>query len=190
MLKHWTTRLSGGQIVTTTTYYLNSTVLGGLTVAELNSSGQRTKRYLYAGARKLAEEVNGSVTWSHEEPISGSRGDSTSSGAYVPKAEFNADGVDVGLQAPEAPEPDSNRDWPMLTFGTGAHCSAGNPNCVTCSMDGFEQDCAQVAQLMDVGTAAQCLNNDCGPRNINGRLSPMTTDPRTGRLGYGHWERN
>src|SRR5207245_7857883 len=99
-----------GITITTTTYYLNSTVLGNLAVAELNGSGQKNKRYLYAGARKLAEEAGGGVTWSHQEPLTGGRGDSTSSGSYLPMAEFNADGINVGFSAPvesgcEIPEP-------------------------------------------------------------------------------------
>ena len=53
---------------------------------------------VYASSRKLAEETGGSVTWSHQEPLTGSRGDRTSNGTYIPLAEFNADGVNVGFR--------------------------------------------------------------------------------------------
>ena len=53
-----TTQARHGERVRTV-YYLDSTVLGGAAVAELNNSGQKTKGYVYAGGRKLAEAVGG-----------------------------------------------------------------------------------------------------------------------------------
>src|SRR5712691_2833460 len=60
-----------GHVIVKMIYYVNSTVLGGLAVAELDSSGQKNKRNVYAGGRKLAEEANGYVSWSHYEPVTG-----------------------------------------------------------------------------------------------------------------------
>lgn len=151
--------------VTSVTYNLNSSVLGGLAVAELNSSGQKTKRYIYAGRRKLAQEADGTVTWSHEEPVSGSRGDSTATGLYIPKAEFNADGVDVGFAAPQPDEsPEPITDWPRSGLGSsgGSQCSGANPNCINCYIDGFEQNCARVRQLGEAGILRLQVRNRQG----------------------------
>jgi hypothetical protein len=151
----------------------------------------KTKRYVYAGAQKIAEEsYAGVLTWSHVEPVTGSRGDSTSGGFYIPKAEFNADGINVGFSAPEStgfdtPEP----IMPWGSLGRGSGCSVAYPNCTTCYLDGFEHDCAQVSWLMSIGGARQCPNNDCSPRlapdaHGNPVLTPLTTNPKTGQLGY------
>ncbi|MDQ1638475.1 MAG: hypothetical protein QOF62_1814 [Pyrinomonadaceae bacterium] len=185
-----TTPSSHGGTRTTTVYYLYSSVLG-LAVAELNNTGLKTKRYVYAGAQKIAEEsYAGTLTWSHAEPVTGSRGDSTSGGFYIPKAEFNADGINVGFSAPESTgfdSPDPIARWGNV--GLGSSCSVGNLNCVTCYLDQFEHDCGQVSWLMSIGLAAQCPNNDCGPRRVRGRdgnphLTPLTTNPKNGTLGY------
>jgi YD repeat-containing protein len=175
-----------GRTVTTTTYYLNSTILGGLAVDELTSLGQKKKGYVYAGERKVAEATATSVTWSHEEPATGSRGDSNTSGQFIPKAEFNADGINVGFSAPatsgfDTPEPIAN--WGILGLGSG--CSVADPNCVTCYLDGFEANCARI----NWEAAQQCPNNDCGPHlapdaHGNPVLTPLTTNPNTGQLGY------
>jgi hypothetical protein len=76
---------------TQTNYYLNSSILG-LAVAELNASGQKITGHVYAGGRKIADAGVGYLAWSHTEPVTGSNGQSTANGLYVPTAEFNADG--------------------------------------------------------------------------------------------------
>ena len=88
-----------------------------------------------------AEERGGSITWSHKDPVTDSRGDSGTTGYYTPKAEFNADGINVGLYPPESsgfdiPEPIVH--WGSV--GLGSSCSIGNPECTTCYLDGFEHD--------------------------------------------------
>jgi YD repeat-containing protein len=152
-----------GIMRTTTVNYLSSTVLGGMVVAELSSAGQKTKSYVYAGKRKVAEVTANGVAWSHEEPISGSRGVSNVSGSYTPNAEFNADGMNVGLAAPvssgfDIPEP-------MLlggNLGFGSSCSVANPNCTTCYLDGFEHDCGHVMQLAEAGALQIQVQNRQG----------------------------
>ncbi|MCI0352141.1 MAG: hypothetical protein L0Z53_22200, partial [Acidobacteriales bacterium] len=133
-----------GGTMTTTSYYLNSTVLGRLAVAVLNGNAQRTTRYIYAGRRKLAQEAAGAVTWSHADPVTSSRGDSAENGVYHPLAEFNVDGVNVGFEPPvetgfEMPEPMVNGG--LLALDSG--CSVADPNCQTCYLDGFEHDCGR-----------------------------------------------
>lgn len=172
--------------VTITTYYLNSTVLGGLAVAELNASGQKTKRYVYAGGRKLAEAFSDdTVYWAHQDPVTGSRGDSAMGNFYFAKAEFNADGIDVGFEAPQATGFEEAQPALWAAAGTGSNCGFNNPNCVTCYLDGFEHDCGSI----NWEAVQQCPNNDCGPRvvpdrNGNPVLRPLTTNPHNGQLGY------
>jgi YD repeat-containing protein len=172
--------------ITTTTYYLNSTVLGGLAVAELYGSGQRSTRYVYAGGRKLAEVfVNDAVYWAHQDPVTGSRGDSTTGNSYFAKAEFNADGIDVGFEEPQATGFEEAQPILWTALGEGSNCSFNDPNCKTCYLDGFEHRCGDI----NWEAAEQCPNNDCGPRlapdaHGNPVLTPLTRNPNTGQLGY------
>ena len=52
-----------------TTYYLGSSVLGGATIAELGSSNAV---HIYAGGQRIAREVDGSVSFEHHNPVTGS----------------------------------------------------------------------------------------------------------------------
>jgi hypothetical protein len=61
-----------------------------------------------------------------------------------------------------------------------AACSNADPNCVRCTLDGFEHDCGHATQLIENGAAAQCPDNDCGPRH--GGDSNVHEDP--------NWRRN
>jgi YD repeat-containing protein len=165
-------------------YYLTSTI-SGLAVAEMDSSGQRTKGYIYSNGRKVAEYAGGNMSWSHTDPVTGGRGDSTLSGGYVKKAEFNSDGVDVGFVNPityqesQVPEPGQG-----LLLSLGSECSITDPTCQTCYLDGLEQDrCSNI----NFEASEQCQDNDCGPRSIWDPNSlqfvgvlPLEHDPNTG----------
>jgi len=183
-----------GVMITTATYYLESTVLGGLAVAELTANGQKTVGHVYAAGRHVAAATGAYLTFSHGEPVTGSRGTSTPDGLYAPKSEYNADGIDVGFSDPalesggggsEGPAP----DWLGGNFGPGSTCSNADPNCTSCYLDGFETDCGHVGSLIGMGAAEQCPNNDCGPhlapdKNGNPVLTPLTRNPNNGMLGY------
>jgi hypothetical protein len=131
-----------------TSYYLNSSVLG-LTVTKLAGSGQRLESYVYAGNRKLATAGLAGVAWTHADPMTGSHGLSDASGFYGADAEFNADGIDVGLEAPTS-ESSYDRESPIPKLGWSPGCSVGNPNCQTCYLDGLQHDCGQVVHLLDI----------------------------------------
>ena len=154
-LKKAVSRLGLQGSITTRSYMLYSTPLGGKLFANLGSSGSISARKVYAGNRELATETFGSVTWSHKDPVTNSRAGSYSTGAFFREAEFNADGIDVGLAPPEPPEPEmpdsggSDPGYAMLGWGSG--CSISNPNCTTCILDGFETDCGHVMQLSRAG---------------------------------------
>ena len=156
---------------TQTTYYLNSS-LSGLAVAELNANGQKTVGHVYAGGRKIADAGVGYVAWSHTEPVTGSNGQSTVNGYYAPTAEFNADGVDVGFFDPTTVGGDIADPYSHKGGGLALSSGCGTGDCITCILDGFEHDCTQMAYLFDVGAAAPCPDNNCGPRYQPNRDGP------------------
>lgn len=159
-------------------YYLPSTPLGGLAVAELNISGEKTKGNVYAGGRKIAEAVDSTVKWHHQDPLIGSMGESDNNGAYTAIAEFNADGVNVGFEDPAYAEPAVSpklkTEIPMLAQRGGC---TGTPCAQICYVNGFELDCGMVSSLTEAGAAAQCPDNQCGPSWKPNRDGP-------GRSGY------
>lgn len=55
-----------------TTYYLRSTVLGGVVVAEIDGNGNWSRGYVYAGSDLLAVQQGG-VYWSHEDNVTKSK---------------------------------------------------------------------------------------------------------------------
>lgn len=149
--------------ITTTTYPLRSTVLGGAIVAELNATGQKTKRHVYAGRREIAEENYGELNWQHGEPLTGGRGNSNASGSYVPNAEFTSDGIDIGLQPPV----EDGFDMPDIDHAMLARdhdCSGADPNCQTCYLDHMEFDCGHLMRLAEAGALQVEAQNARGDR--------------------------
>ena len=173
-----------GLTVTNTTYYLTSTVLGDVTVAELGVTGQRLTRHVYAGAREVAQEAAGNITWLHDEPVTGSRGGSTGSGSYFAKSEFNADGIDIGT----APPVDTGYEIPDVgvgVLGLDPECNVADPNCVTCFIDHVAQpNCGHVAQLAQAGAL------QIEPENRLGQKKLVDLDVILGQLGYWQWQEN
>ncbi|HEX8137838.1 MAG TPA: hypothetical protein VF544_09635 [Pyrinomonadaceae bacterium] len=141
-----------------TTYYVRSTVLDGRVIAEVNSAGQKQKRNIYLGTEVLASEgVGGSITWKHEDALTGSSGVSVAGGGYSPVAQYDASGVNVGLAAPSG-GPLFEAEMPTLIDSPGG---AGG---MRCTVDGLVMDCGWAGILQSNGAAAQCPNNDCGPQ--------------------------
>jgi YD repeat-containing protein len=149
------------------TYYLHSTVLGGRVVTEIGgmgqSLGQKQKGYVFAGSEVLATHENNNVLWQHDNPITASQGYSTIQGVYIPKAEYDPIGIDVGFDDPYQnllvdPTPPENRPGLLVGFSIPDG---------RCQLDGMAIDCGWAMQLLDSGAAVQCPNNDCGPRVMN-----------------------
>jgi len=91
--------------ITTTTYYVCSTVLGGAVIEELNSSGQKTVGYVYsAGGGRLAIQ-SGAVIWKQHTPAGTSEYTTNSSNSAIGRTEFDPLGADVSLEAPPSPPP-------------------------------------------------------------------------------------
>ncbi len=169
MVKRSETQPSYGKV----TYYVRSSVLGGLVVTELNQQGQKQKGYVFGGGETLAEQQANLVKWRHENPVTGSRGSSFSDGSYAPEYEPDSMGVHVGFEDPYL-NPGGGSvgpEFPML-INSGGTFDGG------CTLDGMAVDCSWVMQLMSIGAAAQCPNNDCGPH----------WNPNRDGLGRSGWE--
>jgi YD repeat-containing protein len=142
--------------VTTTTYYVWSSVLGKV-VTELNGTGAKLTTYVYLSGQVLARQQPNWVVWQHDNPITGSRGISNRDGGYSPEMEPDPMGVDVGFFDPfieiiQPPPP--NEFGPIAPMLTGDQSGCGsNPNCTRCYLDGFEIGCAEAFHLMDIGAA-------------------------------------
>jgi YD repeat-containing protein len=156
-------RVETQQDVTTTSYQVRSSVLGGRVVTELSASGQKLKTHVYAGKQQLAEQADGIVTWQHSNPFSGSEGIAYSTGLYAADTEPDPLGANVGFEDPylyfEEPRPDS-----IQLLG-------GNSN-GQCMLEGMTFDCMSVQRLLELGAAAECPDNDCGPRYNPNRDGP------------------
>ncbi|MCA1634025.1 MAG: hypothetical protein LC802_09995 [Acidobacteria bacterium] len=93
-------------------YYLRSSALGGYVVAEMDGEGRRTKAYVYAGGRRLAEQTFNyslitsqavrSIKWQTQNPVTGSWVE-TSPGGYAARREMDARGAEVGAAPPAHP---------------------------------------------------------------------------------------
>ena len=89
-------------------------------------------------------------------------------GYVAAKAEFNnADGVNIGFSDPALTASEIPAGiFERASYGLDSGCSVADPSCTTCYLDGFEHSCGQVAHLLEIGAAAQCPNNDCGPLRV------------------------
>jgi YD repeat-containing protein len=90
---------------TTTMYYVDSAVLGGKTIAELNQSGTKTKGYVYSDAGRLAtQSVSGgtnTVELQSTNPVTGAGTTTDANGTYTGRQE--PDPLSRDLTAPPDP---------------------------------------------------------------------------------------
>jgi YD repeat-containing protein len=171
-----------------TKYYIRSSMLGGRVITEMNAAGNKLRTYVYAGDGVLAwQEQMGStqtVTWEMRDASNATLRTTDSGGNLVESRELEPLGANAGLSRPfvwNPPDKESLLPYPAKYDPT----STG----VTYNLDGVPVSADQAMQLLHNGGAFLCPENNCGPRLINGRLEPLTTDPNTGRLAYGQWER-
>ena len=88
-----------------TTYYLRSNVLGGQVIAELNSSGQFQRGYVYSGSEVVAVQQSSAVYWVHQDPLSKSKRVTNSSGAVVSTIELDPFGGNTNRNNNDAFQP-------------------------------------------------------------------------------------
>jgi hypothetical protein len=145
-------------------------VLGGLVVTELDAQGRKAKGYVYLGGDVIAEQGVSTLALSfrHDDPLTGSRAGSAPDGVHWKAIEADPEGVNVGVADPlVSPEPEgfaAQGGVAMLSALAEGGCSAGNPACRRCALDGFEMDCERVSHLIEIGAAVACPEGDCGAR--------------------------
>jgi YD repeat-containing protein len=185
-----------GTGITGTTYYLRSTILGGRGVSEYDGTGARLVTHVSAGGASIADSWNNTgtpyVNWRHTNPVTGDELDTDSQGVVTSKATVDPTGTNLGDSDPAdettgggdvggmSQEQMNQRYAQLLPPSLGGD---GPP----VTVDGMEMSASAFYFLMSTGALKQCPNNDCGPQMVNGKLTPLTTDPKTGQLGYGQW---
>ncbi len=102
-----TSQTNDGTMVTTSTFYLRSTVLGGRTISEYDASGIRQKAYIFAGGELLAEQerlFDGTtrLLWQHINPVTGDGLNTDAQGISIARATLDPMGVDMGDTDPFA----------------------------------------------------------------------------------------
>jgi YD repeat-containing protein len=164
---------SGDETTTHTTYLLRSSVLGGQVITELGAS---ERGFVYLGGSVLAvqERPTQTVKWEHRDAGNASIRMTSSNGTVQSEemAELDPLGSNAGLSAPVTPSP--AQYWKMSGYpGLGSPGTS-----MTCIMDFIPTPCSEVGRAMNAGVAAQCPDNNCGPRH---------NPDRDGR-GRGGWE--
>jgi YD repeat-containing protein len=155
------------QLRTIKKYFLRATAMGSAIIADLNQNGGKTKGYVYAGKRLIAESALNLVTWTHKNPVTNSTGESTSTGFFGASEELSGSGANIGLHEPEPIVPSEGFEMPepmmrgIDLFG-GSNCSIANPNCTTCYLDGMEHSCGHVMALAQAGALQIQVQNDRG----------------------------
>jgi YD repeat-containing protein len=187
-----------------TTYYLRSSVLGGAVVSEYDGAGAFERSHVYAGSTPVGvQEVvrpgdvppYGRSLWRVSDPVTGDEVDSAAGGANVEGVtRVDPLGINVGVSDPFPAEGDNDGLLPPESATPGGKGLASLfpvEGGARCELDGILQDCAFVRN----NAAQQCPNNDCKPRTVmnpnTGKpvLAPVTTDPKTGQLGWWQWNR-
>src|SRR5947208_727921 len=124
---------------TTTTYYVHSTVLGGRTIAEVNSNGTIGDTFVYAGSARIATDhhfTGGSYSEIElSNPVTGASFTTDASGSYSTRKEPDPIGRDLTDPiAPLSPDPFSSnvflKDRTMpIEYPGGPSDEFGVPNC-------------------------------------------------------------
>jgi len=152
---------------------LRSTVLGGRVISEyLGYSGQAewNGTYVYAGGQRIGtlSKTGGGAArnfWQAADPLTGDEVTTMDNGVLSTQTTFDAQGIDVGASDPFPPP--GQGDGECIEYDpnyVGPQRFAANlipeGNSATCVIDHIEQNCGSVGSE----AAAQCPDNDCGPR--------------------------
>ena len=108
------------QVDTQTTYYINSSVLGGVTVAEI---GWGNTIYIYANGQRIARDYWDNVTFEHHNPLTGSWVTTHGHSSYrtTEREERDPRGAEMPLQNPFV------QDYVDWKFGEPLFIEGGDP---------------------------------------------------------------
>ena len=177
-----------------TAYYVNSSVLGGAPVTEVDANGGKVRTLVYAGGSVLAWQMKGYtgspdyVLWEHRDAsgvsfrTTNSAGQEMWQGAvdeYLTYAEYDPAGADASLI------PQLSINEPMEEGNGGSllgYPGAGVPSFMRTSytLNGIPVDADFAMQQVSSGAAAQCPYSNCNPR-----WNPNNND---GRGGFDFWD--
>lgn len=128
------------ETTTEITYYVRSTVLGGVVVADLDALGQKRKGYVYANGQMVVKQWGGYLYWQQTDPVTGStRSEGTQGYTYADEESGELDplGNDVGRVDVYAAEDE------LSDYG-GAYAAGGNAFDESgggCEWNGMATDC-------------------------------------------------
>ena len=164
------------------TYYLQSSVLHGVTIEQLDTSGQKTSGFvLTPSGRLLAQQGGNQVKWRHDVPANTGIYDTYVNGV-VERTEFDPVGADIGLTAPPMPDTGGGDgdiggnhagDQLLAMFAEFMNPNAG------CVVDGFKLPCGFAMDLVNMGAAEVCPNNDCSLRSVTINITWQNGDKKT-----------
>ncbi len=167
-------------VIKPTKYFIRSSVLGGEVVSEVDATGRKRKTFVRGAGVVLAWQTvsyyNNTTTeyvnFEHRD-ASGMSYRSTQSngidiyseGAEGSPAELDPLGGNVGLSTPYIeitvpPEP-GYPTFELLGYESPMYV---NGQRVSATLDGIEVPLSLVQSAVQSGSAAQCPNNNCGPR--------------------------
>ncbi len=171
-------------VIQPTKYYIRSSVLGNEVVSEVRANGRKGKTFVRAAGAQLAvQSAYASDAASLQEAVffeytdasgmsqrtTDKLGAATASGDGGESSPVETDplGGNVGTYTPYVellPPFDPLPEYPMLQpyLEDAPHYIDGQR--VSCTLDGMAIRCSQAFRMMANGSAAQCPNNDCGPR--------------------------
>ncbi|HKV35769.1 MAG TPA: LamG-like jellyroll fold domain-containing protein [Pyrinomonadaceae bacterium] len=148
-------------------YAIRSTVLGGEVLTRLNSAGNKKVTHVPTMGFLVASQAGGPtpvVVVSHLNPFG-----TTASGKKV----IDPLGNNIPFQGYGDPRPPAGSYTSASMSGLVA--SLANPHSYGngCLLDGTPVNCSLAMRLLGNGSAGRCPENDCGPRVVDGKLSPI-----------------
>ncbi len=137
-----------------TVYHVNSTVLGGATVVELEATNTV---HIYAGGQRIAREVWGNISFEHHNPVTGSWVTSSGHSSYriTNREERDARGAEIPLSNAYG-STQSYIDW---KFGQPLFIEGSDPFDYNSgfTVDGLPVSESQLERMLDRGTAVAGL---------------------------------
>jgi YD repeat-containing protein len=130
------------------TKYVYSSVIGKI-ITQLDAQGNKYEGYVYAGGELIAKQMPNWIAWEHENPLTGSRGESQRDGWYSLNTQPDATGVDVGMWDPYI----QLYTLPEKEFGGPGIMAFPDLPSGQCTLDGMAFDCADAAHMLEMGTA-------------------------------------
>jgi YD repeat-containing protein len=173
--------------LTTTTYYLRSSVLRNSVIEEISSSGEKNVGYIYSPSGvELATQSGSAVTWKHNSPAGTGEYTFNTYNTAIGRTEFDPVGADISLTAPESSPPNEG-DGDVGAGHLGGIMDARWSDFFNldggCMIDGVASSCGLAMGALNSGAAAQCPDNDCSLRGIYDNFLNQF-------VGIAHWDPN